>query len=307
MTAAQRIRKILVGISPDPRSDQALLQAATLASRLGAELRLVHALDEPAPPPKGAGDEGLEARRADTLRRARSQLLGHLNGVLRDLVVDWDVEERLALGFGHPAKVLLDHARDRADLIVIGPHAKRKMLDFGSTARGILSSSNVPIWTQAQPVGPIERILVPIDFSDHSRRAMEYARELAIGFGARLQIMYSDALPYFGAAGPGDLAGPDYVVENEIQLATEQLEELVRDFDWGRASAEPLFLQGEPAEAVLDASEGAHLIVMGTHGRTGLSRFLLGSVADAVLKRAQQPVLAVPSPSRSWVLDGDQA
>jgi nucleotide-binding universal stress UspA family protein len=147
----------------------------------------------------------------------------------------------------------------------------------------------------------VSRILVPIDFSPSSRVALEYATWLAGRLSASVEVLHVwESGGYVGpealallpvAAGQPGWEQTRADVEREVQrfLQASQVKPLSVGV-W----VEP----GEPTEAILAAvkTTGANLIVMGTHGRTGLSRVLLGSVAEAVLRRASCPVLTVRVP-----------
>jgi nucleotide-binding universal stress UspA family protein len=147
----------------------------------------------------------------------------------------------------------------------------------------------------------ITRILVPIDFSPSARAALEYATFLAGKLGAELEVLHVWEPP--GYVGPDALAllpvgsgQPGWEqTRAEVQREVEQ--------QLARAPARPRALSvrveaGEPSDAILRLARdgGVDLIVMGTHGRTGLSRLLIGSVAEAVLRRSACPVLTLRVP-----------
>lgn len=140
---------------------------------------------------------------------------------------------------------------------------------------------------------PIQTILCATDFSEASEPALQTARGLARDHGARL-IVLSVAPPLFlpeaGVAPPIDLDADRY--------ALEQLRGRLDGTDL-KAPVQTELRQGNPAEEILHAAHdlGADLIVVGSHGRGALGRMLLGSVAEQVLRHAQQPVLIVKGPT----------
>ena len=150
----------------------------------------------------------------------------------------------------------------------------------------------------------IRRVLVPIDFSPSSRAALEYATFLAGTLGASLEALHVWEPP--GYVGPDTLA---LLPVGAGQPGWEQTRtEVRREVDHFLAKASPKpqghsvrVEAGEPSDAILNVAKdsGADLIVMGTHGRTGLSRLLIGSVAEAVLRRSTCPVLTVRVPSKA--------
>lgn len=138
----------------------------------------------------------------------------------------------------------------------------------------------------------IERIFVPTDFSNHSERALDVALEMARAFGARLQLFHCfDEVE--GGKAPVGSAGLDPAIRAS---AEERLKQLVGRFDSDGVEIDLEVHPGMfPAAAVRErARETApDLIVLGTHGRTGLRRALLGSVAEELVREAPCPVVIV--------------
>jgi nucleotide-binding universal stress UspA family protein len=136
-------------------------------------------------------------------------------------------------------------------------------------------------------------ILFPTDFSHNSDAALAYATALARDAGAKLLVVHVEEPPL--AYGGGDM----YYGLPEPN--TQALRQMLADVNLPDASvaSERRLLSGDPAGAIvrLAADEGVDLIVMGTHGRTGLSRLLMGSVAEAVVRRAGCPVLTYKRPA----------
>lgn len=139
---------------------------------------------------------------------------------------------------------------------------------------------------QHQPgqVTTIGRILVPTDFSPCSLHALRHAEEMARRFGAELTLLHvSDPLSGSDLPGAGELSG-----RREIDRALVLLRE--RDY-----RVRGVLRRGHPADEIVQAAaaERADLIVIGTHGRTGLKHALMGSVAEGVVRKAPCPVLTV--------------
>jgi nucleotide-binding universal stress UspA family protein len=142
----------------------------------------------------------------------------------------------------------------------------------------------------------IRRVLAPTDFSDHSLLAVKYACAMAERFEAELHLLH--ALSEIVPAGPDPLLmpvmPPKYYEESEAR-AKESLRDLVRP-EWGKPVAiESSVAWGSPVESIVEyATEHAvSLIVIATHGRTGLSHVLLGSVAERIVREAPCPVLTI--------------
>ena len=146
---------------------------------------------------------------------------------------------------------------------------------------------------------PIHVILCPTDFSERSRSALHLACVLARDYGARLVVLHV-------AVAPTVVYGEGLVPPDTDLLLQEAQEELNRlEVPNADIRAERRLEQGDPAvETLRVALEiGANLIVMGTHGRTGLGRLLLGSVAEQVMRQAACPVLTIKTPFPEAVLE----
>jgi nucleotide-binding universal stress UspA family protein len=148
----------------------------------------------------------------------------------------------------------------------------------------------------------IKSILAPTDFSTHSERAVRYACQLAERLGSSLHLLHvlSEILP----AGPDPLLMPampaQYYKENEDR-ARETLGRLL-DPAWGKpASVVTTVRWGSPVESIVAYAleNRIDLITIATHGRTGLSHVLLGSVAEHIVREAPCPVLTIRNNSRA--------
>jgi nucleotide-binding universal stress UspA family protein len=138
-----------------------------------------------------------------------------------------------------------------------------------------------------------KRILCPLDFSENSRYALGYASTLAKESSAKLYLVHVDdsQVPY-DAGFAAYVAPPDNTEELQEQLTAVLPTEVEVEF-------EHQLLLGHPADAIVDFAKehDIDLIVMGTHGRTGVARLLMGSIAEAVVRRADCPVLTVKHPA----------
>ena len=151
------------------------------------------------------------------------------------------------------------------------------------------------------PTADWKRICCPIDFSDASRAAMEVAADLAKRFGAELVLLHAYPVPGY--------TFPDGSVVASPKMMQERADQAERHLEEWRIEAERLVgaprvsaasAVGEPAAEILEVAKrrGADLVVVGTHGRTGLEHALMGSIAERVVRRAHCPVLTVRPPGR---------
>jgi nucleotide-binding universal stress UspA family protein len=141
----------------------------------------------------------------------------------------------------------------------------------------------------------IKAILHPTDFSANSRIAFELACSLARDYGARLILL--NVQPAFVNDDPANLVRLPLTEDRDERLA--KLTELQTEA--APITADSVLRLGDSADETVRVAEEHHcdLIVMGTHGRTGLRRFLMGSIAEAVLRQARCPVLTVKRPLAS--------
>jgi len=135
----------------------------------------------------------------------------------------------------------------------------------------------------------ISRILVATDFSDQADRALQWARSIADAFGAKLVLLH--VVDIFSIAEAGCvMAGSD-----PLPLLREQAHKCMGELTLSVPDAETLIREASPRPAIVDAALelDCQLIVMGTHGRSGLAHLLLGSTAEYVVRNSKVPVLAV--------------
>lgn len=140
----------------------------------------------------------------------------------------------------------------------------------------------------------IRRVLFPSDFSKASRAAFAKAIETAKLNRAQLTIVHVMS-PVIPMAGDGYISPATYeqLLQSNRRWATKQLDASVKRARVAKARVKGVLLEGVPHEGILRAARKADLIVMGTHGRTGVARFFLGSVAGRVAAGATCPVLTV--------------
>ncbi len=143
----------------------------------------------------------------------------------------------------------------------------------------------------------ITRILAPVDFSPASDHAFAYAIELAAKLNAEVHAVHVYQLPVYTFTEGAVTAGPE-VVTKIVDASNEAIKKLIDKHQRSGVTMHGHVLEGMPHEAILELAQtkGVQLIVMGTHGRNGLTRFLLGSVAERVVRTSSVPVLSIRSP-----------
>ncbi len=145
----------------------------------------------------------------------------------------------------------------------------------------------------------IKKILVPVDFSKLSTKALEIAEKMAGLFDSRITPVHVH-IPITEMDEPYALGMSSSVYQDLDKIEknlTDRLEEISREHVDESLLNDPIIAFGNPAQSITDLSEEYDLLVMTSHGRTGFSRFLLGSVAEKVLRLSSCPVLVVEEES----------
>jgi universal stress protein A len=150
----------------------------------------------------------------------------------------------------------------------------------------------------------LQKILLPTDFSDYAATATQYACELATRFDAELHILHTlETHPASTPAFVMGLALPTYI--HEFRTAAEKSIAGVLDPQWSKGrTVIPAVLEGSPKVEIVRYArqQNIDLIVLATHGRTGLAHVLMGSVAESVVRTAPCPVLTVRPEAHQFVM-----
>lgn len=284
------------------RSDAALPHALWFAEEFGAGLHLLHAVvlhaADPANPELAFPD--LDAAYQEIEEWAASRLEEKSLEVEHPEVRVERFQER---GIS-AAPVILEHVEDHAiDLVVMGTHGRRglRRMLLGSVAEEVLRSAPCPVLTVRPdadgPGEPPERILAPMDFSENSEAGLRWAGDLAARTGAELVVLhvlnelaYPD--PYFAQA--ANLRAMAKAAREEVPEAVKRrVAEVLGDEAAGAAKIH--MRAGPPAPTIVDFTEEREvgMVVMASHGRSGMERVFLGSVTEGVVRRSRAPVLVV--------------
>lgn len=298
------IRRILVPNDHGPCTARAYPYALGLAERFEAEVHLVAAdvptdrvYDEPrlalAEPPPG-------------VRVAHATIRG--DGISEALLRYVELED--------------------IDLVVMGTHGPRGVAHvlLGSVAEHVVREALCPVLTvrlghdwhallerTGSPTfdrpAPVRRLLAPIDFSECAEEALHYAFALAEAWHARVDVLHAVNMPtvpdVYGLDGGAWSAALPTLVERSREALGRLLQPLAPPGRLGDVLVEV----DTPAAAILDAAvqHGSDLIVIGTHGLSGLKRFALGSVTERVVRRAACPVFTVKSVGKSLLREAPTA
>jgi nucleotide-binding universal stress UspA family protein len=151
----------------------------------------------------------------------------------------------------------------------------------------------------------IRKILAPTDFSEYGSAGVEYAIDLAKHFQADLILIHVVAEEVFAVMGEGTTALPiDQMVEDRRSEMEELVSRVVRPRFGPSAVVKQIVVLGSPFVKIIETakSEAADLIVMSTHGRSGLSHLLIGSVTERVVRKASCPVLSIRPAEHKFAL-----
>ncbi len=150
-------------------------------------------------------------------------------------------------------------------------------------------------------MGLIERVLFPTDFSDNSEYALDYAIDLAERYGAELILLHVASQPVYPVAPEAFIPNysPEKLAEQLEKEAEEKIDQLIKEKIKQRVTCRKIVLTGTPFKEIIDTAKdlGVNLIVMATHGRTGLAYAFMGSVAEKVVRKASCPVLTIKHPT----------
>ena len=302
------IRRILVPLDGSELSEAALPAALSLAERLGAALRLVHVLERKAPRRVHGSLHLTEAGAAESYLRRLADSLGP-SGVAVEVHVHPAGVRDLPLGIHEQA----EHESPEADLIVMCEHGgdtPRKAL-LGALAQRVIARSTIPalILRPPLPEGRAEfrpsSLLVPIDRRPEHERSLALAGELASAFGASVHLLL--IVPTYGTLPGRWLSSARFLPRTtdrllDLSLPEERafLEEQAGFLTARGVPAEGELARGDPARNILKAVEvhRPQLLVLATHGRSGLAAVWEGSVASKVYRRSPVPLLLVPAGAR---------
>ncbi len=286
-----RIRKILWPTDFSECAGAALDHAVLMASRHGATLELLHvtvlADEDPFHPP-----DKLPDRREIQRRRRRIEAMGLQRPRVRASLEDRRHQRRAPAA---APEILRFSTEKSVDLIGSGGHGQRGFRGFflGGVAEEVVRLAPCPVLSVRKPIdrADSDRIVVPIDYSDHSAQALRAARRLALAGGGRLELVHV-VEPVPGPRDPG-LRGAsiERTADGLAQFADEVL---------GRPEVEVRVevIEGIAAASITAhaANSGAEMIVIATHGLTGQRHFLLDSVTEKVVRTAACPVLTIKGP-----------
>ncbi len=284
------MKKILCATDLSLRADLAVDRAAGLAAQFGAELRLLHIVDE---------DQPREIVEVET-QRARAALEARVAAIRPPIP---NIQCEIAAGSAFDSIVKKAHTWN-ADLLVLGAHRRRILRDVvvGTTIERVMRTGQHPVlMVNAATLVRYESVLLALDASDASARAVRAAQSLSLLDNVHVSVVHAFEPLYKGMLGWAGVR-EDTITEysaNWEREAGEEIRRFLSQLGLDGAAAHVVLEEGAPFSAIKGAVERLrpHLLVIGTHGRTGLARALLGSVAERVLSEIECDILAIPRAS----------
>ena len=295
------LQRILVGHSLFPDGEIALRSAAVLARQADATLYILHVVEPyplyqkmrfPSVPAHAMLEEVVVKVRTQLSDLARQPELVHVRAVTDAYI-------------GKPFVELIRSCRDwKANLLVVGVSPRGENRFLGSTGERVLRKSPIPVLLAKRELVPGPKtVLVPIDFSACSKQAAAEGIALVRGVGGRvlfLHVLDIASYVYPAAYGAAPILVPPITPDDLEPDWRHFLEGLPLDgITWEKQTR-----KGRAAPAIVEAATdlNADLLVMGTHGRTGVSHVLLGSVAETVARLTDCSVMTVRPDAFSFTL-----
>ncbi|MFB6104950.1 MAG: universal stress protein [Halobacteriaceae archaeon] len=287
---------ILVPTDGSAGAEVAARHAITLAAAFDSEVRLLSVVDDRSvSPDPEATDPDISVVHTGFEERAQAAV-----DSLAELVADTGVPYETAVLTGAPAATIREYAADAGvDLISMGTHGRTGLdrLLLGSVTERVVRTSDVPVLTsrvEPEDSAGYDRVLVPTDGSEAATVAIEHGVAIAERFDATVHAL--TVINVAGLAGAADVGPvlPDVVeaFEDQAEAAVEAV--ATRCEDRG-VDVVTEISQGTPYRSIRSyvTDRDIDFVAMGTHGRTGLDRYLIGSVTERTVRTSEVPVLTV--------------
>ena len=303
---APRITRILVPIDLSRGSSKAISYAMAISRRLGADVHFIHVVDSTQHLPPTLLMWPVVSPMEWRVRASQQ-----LEGIAQKYSRFGEIEVHAPLeGCAH--EEICRAARElEADLIIIATHGytgyKRAFL--GSTTERVVQFSPCPVLVVRKPYRGVSepkaraqdkefqvgKVLIPVDFSPCSEGALELGTVLARDLGARVDLVHAVGVPCYPMEDQYTALATLTLLEESRKAARREMEQMAAHADLRGASIQ--VVEGSPALSICDYASRAEadLIIISTHGRSGLRHAVIGSVAERIVRYAECPVLVVPA------------
>lgn len=305
------IRNILVPVDFSEMSGPAIETAQRLAQRFGSTIHLVHVHEyyyppgfmvpgAPVPMPTVTFCEETAERIANEFKALEDKYgISATNCYIRNDIPIFNGVCKVARQIKADLIVTPTHGYTGVTRFFEGSHAERivQHSPCAVLVAGTREKKPSRVASNEKASGSIDTILVPVDFSQASFRALEYAIEFAERVAAELIVFHAVDLGYAFTADGYGMCDLSTLIEGARKGAEHQMREFVGLAKFRAVRFETVVRDGTPVSEICTCAEkrDVDLIVTATHGRTGFKHLLMGSVAEQVVRHAHRPVLVVPS------------
>jgi nucleotide-binding universal stress UspA family protein len=296
--------KILVPLDGSAIAQGILPCVKTLARRFGSTIVLFHAAEAPVEP-RGRHQKDYAQETMDRIRSLADEYLAGVAKVLRRQRFKVEVK----VGLGGVARSVTDFAEaERVDLIAMSTHGRAGVARWmlGSAPDRVLRHAHQPVLL-VRPTGdtpvdqkplPLKRIIVPLDGSRPAQAVLPYVQEMAKTLKLEvvlLQVISAETTVQFAPMGPDTWAIPTDILQRIDLVASGYLAGVGKELERQGIAVRWDVLRGAAAHRIVEFARETpgSIVAMTTHGRSGLRRWVLGSVADEVVRGSGEPVLVI--------------
>jgi len=302
-----KIHKILFPTDFSRCAEQAMQYALYVAKQFNAELHMLHAVVPLEYDPNNPAMQFPDLKKINAeIEKITASKLGAALAAHDVKTVKIKQAQRQGLSI---APMIMEYASENdIDLIIMGTHGRRGLghLFLGSVAEEVVRFASCPVFTVRERKVPhasptIKSILAPVDFSEHARLAVRHAKEIAARNDARLILLHvvEQAIhPAFYTAGVRTWSE---LVPELLSASQRELERMLKEVKGPTVPTEIQVVEGNAVGEITKFadSQNLDLIVIATHGLTGIEHFLLGSTTEKVIRTAPCPVLTVKAFGKS--------
>jgi nucleotide-binding universal stress UspA family protein len=293
-------KRILVTLDGSELAGQVLPYATVLAKGLGAKLVLFRAYNpvpDAAYPPSGAAWD----RMAELIKQDAEEYLAATAKSLKPTGLDISTSAK----FGYPAQLILDEAQRQPDtLIVMSTHGRSGLVRgvLGSVADRVLRTGSVPVFlvkssAKTAKAVKLETVIATLDGSKLAEQVLPHVIGLAKALHLKVVLLSVNEHPRLAIATDGIPTSPNERIFQELEVwARDYLGKIAANVrSQGISNIEEQVTQGLAAHVIADTArlDPNNFVAMTTHGRSGIGRFLLGSVVDRVVRESESPVLVI--------------
>ena len=296
--------KILVPLDGSAIAQGVLPYVKTLARRFGSAIVLFHATEAPVEP-RGRRQKEYAQETMDHIRSLAKEYLSGVAKVLRRQRFKVEVK----VGLGGVARSITDFAEaEKVDLIAMSTHGRAGLARWvlGSAPDRVLRHAQQPVLlvrpTGETPVDakpyPLKKVIVPLDGSRAAQAVLPYVQEMSKTLKLEVvlvQVISAETTVQFTPMGPDTWAVPTDVLQRIDVVASGYLAGVGKDLKREGVPVRWDVLRGTPAHRIVEFARETpgSMVAMTTHGRSGLRRWVLGSVADQVVRASGEPVLVI--------------